>query len=78
MAKLTKAESARLNKAKSRDPKTPQGHGKTLILKNESQAEFLEIPNACFGLLHPADTTARAGACSLTLTYRKAEEKSVA
>jgi hypothetical protein len=68
MPKLTKAESSRINGAKSRGPKTPQGranssmnattHGltaKTLILQNESQADFLEMLNAYIDVLRPAN-----------------------
>jgi hypothetical protein len=68
MPKLTKAEAARINGRKSRGPKTPQGranasmnattHGltaKTLILQNESQAEFLEMLNAYIDVFKPAN-----------------------
>ena len=68
MPKLTKAESSRINGAKSRGPKTPQGranssmnavtHGltaKTLLLQNESQADFLEMVNAYIDVLGPAN-----------------------
>jgi hypothetical protein len=68
MSKLTKAESSRLNGAKSRGPVTPEGrhnsslnaasHGltaKTLILRNESQAHFLEIMNAYLEYLQPSN-----------------------
>ena len=68
MPKLTKAESSRINGAKSRGPKTPKGransslnattHGltaKTLILQNESQADFLEMLNAYIDVLRPAN-----------------------
>jgi hypothetical protein len=57
----------------------------TLILQNQSQAEFLEMLNACFDHLQPADTmevetvsdtvAAPAGACAATRTYRKAEDR---
>jgi hypothetical protein len=68
MPKLTKAESARINGAKSRGPKTPQGratsslnaiqHGitaKTLILQNENRDLFLEMFNAYCDLFQPAN-----------------------
>jgi hypothetical protein len=68
MSKLTKAESARINGAKSRGAITPQGrinsslnatsHGltaKTLILRNENQADFLEIMNAYLDYLQPSN-----------------------
>jgi hypothetical protein len=78
----------RINKAKSRDSKTPQGraessgnatsHGlaaNTLILRNESDAEFPEMINARVDLLQPANTAAPAGACAVTRTHRQAEDK---
>jgi hypothetical protein len=68
MSKLTKSESSRLNGAKSRGPVTPEGraksslnaasHGltaKTLILRNENEAHFLEIMNAYFDYLQPSN-----------------------
>jgi hypothetical protein len=69
MSKLTKSESARINGAKSHGPTTPRGlayssvnatrHGltaKTLILRNEDPTQFLEMLNAYFDLLQPANT----------------------
>jgi hypothetical protein len=47
----------------------------TLILQNQSQAEFLEMLNACFDLLQSTDTAAPAVASAVTLTYRKAEDR---
>ena len=68
MSKLTKSESSRLNGAKSRGPVTPEGraisslnaasHGltaKTLILRNENEAHFLEIMNAYFDYFQPSN-----------------------
>src|ERR1700680_1300173 len=68
MSKLTKAESARINDAKSRGAVTPEGranssmnavrHGmtaKTLILCNENQDQFLEIMNAYFEYWQPSN-----------------------
>ena len=68
MSKLTKAESARINGAKSRGPKTPQGrravsmnafsHGltaRTLILQNENPEQFAKILNSYFGYLKPTN-----------------------
>src|SRR5437868_1602346 len=66
MSNPGKSESARLNGAKSRGPKTPEGraassmnslkHGltaKTLLLQNESSDQFTEILNAYFDDLDP-------------------------
>ena len=68
MSNLTKAESARINGAKSRGPKTPQGraissmnafrHGlsaKTLILQNEDPVKFAEMLNDYFDYLAPTN-----------------------
>ena len=68
MPKLTRSESARVNGAKSRVPKTPEGratssvnatsHGltaRTLILRNENPDHFLEMLNSYFDLLQPAN-----------------------
>src|SRR4051794_3153163 len=68
MSTLTKAESNRINAAKSRGPKTPEGraissmnavrHGitaKTLVLNNEDGAQFLEIFGAYCDHLQPAN-----------------------
>ena len=68
MSKLTKAESSRINGAKSRGAVTPEGranssmnavrHGmtaKTLILCNENQDQFLEIMNAYFDYFQPSN-----------------------
>jgi hypothetical protein len=68
MSMLTKAESARINGAKSRGPKTPQGraavsmnalrHGlsaKTLVLQNEDPVKFAEMLNDYFGYLQPTN-----------------------
>jgi len=68
MSNLTKAESARINGAKSRGPKTPQGraissmnafrHGlsaKTLILQNEDPVKFAEMLNDYFDYLEPTN-----------------------
>ena len=68
MSNLTKSQSARLNGAKSRGPKTPDGRaissmnslkhgltGKTVLLQNESSAEFTEMLNAYFDCLQPRD-----------------------
>ena len=68
MTKLTRSETSRLNGAKSRGPVTPEGratsslnaasHGltaKTLILRNENEAHFLEIMNAYFDYFQPAN-----------------------
>ena len=68
MPKLTKAESVRINGAKSRGPKTPNGlanstvnavkHGltaKTLALTNENTDLLLEIMNSYFDLFLPAN-----------------------
>jgi len=66
MSKLTKAESSRLNGAKSRGPVTPEGRARsamngtchgltatTLILQNESRDQFLEMLNDYFEYLQP-------------------------
>ena len=66
MNRLTKSESARVNGAKSRGPKTPEGRaacsmnalkhgltGKTLVLQNESSDEFIELLNGYFDYLRP-------------------------
>jgi hypothetical protein len=68
MSDLTRAESARINGAKSHGPKTPEGleissmnavrHGmtaKTLVLHNEDPAQFVEILNAYYAYLVPAN-----------------------
>src|SRR5712691_423964 len=68
MSNLTKAQSARINGAKSRGPKTPQGraavsmnafsHGltaKTLILQNENPEQFAKMLNSYFDYLQPAN-----------------------
>jgi len=68
MHKLTRSETSRLNGAKSRGPVTPEGratsslnaasHGltaKTLILRNENEAHFLEIMNAYFDYFQPSN-----------------------
>jgi hypothetical protein len=68
MNKLTRSETSRLNGAKSRGPVTPEGrarsslnassHGltaKTLILRNENEAHFLEIMNASFDYFQPSN-----------------------
>jgi hypothetical protein len=68
MSKLTKSETSRLNGAKSRGPVTPEGraisslnatsHGltsKTLILRNENEADFLEIMSAYFDYFQPSN-----------------------
>ena len=67
MSSLKKAESARINGAKSRGPKTPQGrassmnafrHGlsaKTLILQNEDPVKFAEMLNDYFDYLEPTN-----------------------
>jgi hypothetical protein len=68
MSNLTKAESARINGAKSRGPKTPQGraissmnafrHGlsaKTLILQTEDPVKFAEMLNDYFDYLEPTN-----------------------
>ena len=66
--KLTKAESAPIDGAESRSPKTPQGraissqnatsHGftsRTLVLRNEDPDQFWELLNSYFDLLKPAN-----------------------
>src|SRR6266568_3496611 len=68
MSNLTKAESARINRAKSHGPKTPEGlaissmnavrHGitaKTLILQNENPEQFVEMLKEYFDYLQPAN-----------------------
>jgi hypothetical protein len=68
MNKLTRSETSRLNGAKSRGPVTPEGraisslnaasHGltaKTLILRNENEAHFVEIMNAYFDYFQPSN-----------------------
>ncbi len=68
MSKLTRSETSRLNGAKSHGPVTPEGrarsslnaasHGltaKTLILRNENEAHFLEIMNAYFDYFQPSN-----------------------
>jgi hypothetical protein len=68
MSNLTKAESARINGAKSRGAKTPQGraavsmnaisHGltaKTLILQNENPEQFAKMLNSYFDYLQPTN-----------------------
>ena len=68
MSNLTKAESARINGAKSRGPKTPQGlatssmnafsHGltaKTLVLQNENPEEFTKMLNSYLDYIRPAN-----------------------
>jgi hypothetical protein len=68
MSDLTRAESARINGAKSQGPKTPEGlaissmnavrHGitaKTLVLHNENQDQFIEILNAYCDYLLPTN-----------------------
>jgi hypothetical protein len=68
MSNLTRAESARINGAKSRGPKTPEGlaissmnavrHGitaKTLILGNELPEEFTEMLASYMDYLQPAN-----------------------
>ena len=68
MSNLTKAESARINGAKSRGPKTPQGraissmnaysHGltaKTLILQSEDPDQFAKMLNSYFDYLQPTN-----------------------
>jgi hypothetical protein len=68
MSHLTRAESARINGAKSRGPKTPEGkaissmnavrHGitaRTLALQNEDQGQFIQILNAYCDHLVPTN-----------------------
>src|SRR5882672_4487985 len=68
MSNLTKAESARINGAKSRGPKTPQGlatssmnafsHGltaKTLVLQSENPEEFTKMLNSYMDYIRPAN-----------------------
>ena len=68
MPSARKSEASRINGAKSRGPKTTQGraissrnattHGltaKTLILRNENPADFLEMYNGYFDLFRPAN-----------------------
>src|SRR2546426_3611839 len=68
MSNLTKAESARINGAKSRGPKTPQGraaiamnafsHGftaKTLILQNENSDQFVKMLDDYYSYLQPTN-----------------------
>ena len=68
MSNLTKAESNRINAAKSTGPKTPEGlaissmnavrHGitaKTLVLRNEDPDQFVEILDAYCDYLVPAN-----------------------
>jgi|SRR5437879_6219555 len=68
MSALTRAESARINGAKSHGPRTPEGraissmnavrHGitaKTLVLQNEDQDQFIEILNAYHDYLVPTN-----------------------
>jgi len=68
MSNLTKAESARINGAKSRGPKTPQGlatssmnafsHGltaKTLVLQSENPEEFTKMLNSYIDYLQPTN-----------------------
>src|SRR4051794_24522683 len=70
MPKLTRAESARINGAKSRGPKTPEGrakssmnavsHGitaKTMILQNENPEEFQKMLKGYSEDLQPATQT---------------------
>src|SRR5262249_38872262 len=66
MTHLSKSESARINGAKSRGPKTPEGraissmnavkHGlnaRTILLQNEDSAEFTDLLNGYFDYLQP-------------------------
>src|SRR5579872_2765076 len=68
MSKLTKSEVARINGAKSRGPKTPEGraissmnalkHGisaRTHVLQNESQEEFDQMMKGYFDYLQPTN-----------------------
>ena len=72
MSQLTKAESNRINGAKSHGPKTPEGlaissmnavrHGltaKTLVLQNEDPAQFKELMDDYTAYLRPTNPVER-------------------
>ena len=80
MPSARKSEASRINGAKSRGPKTAQGraissrnattHGltaKTLILRSENPADFLEMYNGYFDHFRPANQTEIAAVCNIVV-----------
>jgi hypothetical protein len=80
MPSARKSEASRINGAKSRGPKTAEGraissrnattHGltaKTLILRHENPADFLEMYNGYFDHFHPTNQTEICVVCKIVV-----------